>query len=162
MPTCLDLRALAGERHWRWRQAAEASPSNRDPWLFEIPCRLGVIYPWGGDLLCLHVEEHNPTRTRLRALPGVESYQRGEAEEVFGFPVDRLDAVAEIAGPRRRRVLTPEQAAAGAERLARAREISPRSHVAGPETTLETIRTEIPGETASEPAIVDSGAAGGR
>jgi hypothetical protein len=90
---------------------------NLDAWMMTLPCRFGVIYPWGGDRLSVEVDYHLRIAKRLAALPGVTLTQDGDEEKTFTFPVSIFDEVAKIVQPRRRRHLSDEQKAKAAETL---------------------------------------------
>src|SRR5262245_25286113 len=86
-----------------------------DPWMMQLPCRRGVIYPFGGDRLAVEVDYHSQAAKKLAAVPGVELWQDGDHETTFLFPVNLFDRVASLVGPRKRRRchLSPEQLRAG-------------------------------------------------
>jgi len=93
-----------------------------DPWMMQIPCECGVIFPHGDDVLA--VEVTYAMAKRLDAL-GLRLHQDGDIERTYLFPVSRFDEVAAIVKPRRRRKLSPEHreklVAAGTAALARIR-----------------------------------------
>jgi len=105
MPECLDLRTRFGDRY-RLRKEADgatwyATPEAERPWLLELPCRYGVVYPQGGEILAA-VVTGRLARDRVAALPCIRS-RRGDAELVVTFHVDAAEAVLAILKPRRRR-----------------------------------------------------------
>jgi hypothetical protein len=121
--TCPNLRELYGSRfRIAYDDSAITPTDRRDPWLMTIPCRGGVIYPHSAGLLAVEIDYRPHLAKRVAAIPGVRLHQCGDGEKTFLFPLDRFEQVAEVAKPRRRRRLTPEQRAAGAGRLAAWRE----------------------------------------
>jgi len=76
---------------------------NLDPWMMQIPCQFGTIYPNGGDLLVVEMDNHNTMAKRVAAISGCELIQDGERERSVRFHVDAFDAVAAIVRPRRKR-----------------------------------------------------------
>jgi hypothetical protein len=86
-------------------------------WLQQIPCKYGHVYLHGEDTLGAYAEGRK-IAGKLAALPGVRVHQRGDREVTVVFPPAVFPAVAALLRPRRRRRLSPEQAAAGAARLA--------------------------------------------
>jgi hypothetical protein len=122
-PPCPDLKALFGAEYkithdpvcYRDPKQPHIQPeSKRDPWLYVLPCRYGTIYPHGQDTLAEEVGDHGRILVKLGELPGV--VRRGET---VLFPVSLFSRVAEIVKPKRRRRchLSPEQLAAGGDRL---------------------------------------------
>jgi hypothetical protein len=105
----INLWERFGETHRiTFDEAAALRGPHGDPWLMEIPCRLGTIYPHGGEILALEIDHHDFTAARLRGL-GLVVAQDGDREKTFLFPVDRFEEVAAIVEPKRRRRLAPEQ-----------------------------------------------------
>jgi hypothetical protein len=112
--TCVDLRAWAKRHRYRWRYeesyGAEKAENRGDGrWFVEIPCRYGLIYPHGGEMLLAYCTRG--TKRHLARL-GFQHHQTDGNNEVFRFPADRLDEVAAILKPKRRRSLDPERARA--------------------------------------------------
>lgn len=114
---CVDLRAtFKGHFRFTWDPAYAAErPDFRTveaPWLTRIPCRAGFICPWGGRRLAAYSRSR---RRALQALPGVTVVQGGALggqlcpEVIVTFDVSLIEAVAELLGARRPRVLSPEQ-----------------------------------------------------
>jgi hypothetical protein len=123
---CPDLRIWAKAHRYRFRleesyQAERAEHRGDGRWYIEVLCRYGLIYPCGETTLLAYA-----TRGVKRHLAniGLKRHQTDGDAEVFKFPVERLDEVAAILKPRRKRtvVLTPEQIEARRETLRRARE----------------------------------------
>ncbi len=117
----IDLRALADAHGYRTAMDGSADiETNREEklWLARIPCRRG-----GG-----HIGVHGPTllsayatgaaAARLARLDGVRVVQRGDHEARVVFTPDRLDAVATLLQPYRRRQLSPEAREKATARLA--------------------------------------------
>ncbi len=73
-----------------------------DPWLLEVPCRYGKIYPYGGNELCAYTD-HPRLKNRLKALPGAIVHQEGEFELVVRFPVGGWGHYFQLLGARRNR-----------------------------------------------------------
>jgi hypothetical protein len=96
--------------------ASKKKRANR-PWLQQIPCKYGHIYIAGRNLLGAHAAGRL-VAGRLATLPGVTVRQRGDAEVNVVFPREVFPAVAALLQARKRRKVSPEQARAGAERLA--------------------------------------------
>lgn len=117
IPTCIDLKATFGSRY-RITADESATPRNSDPWLWRIPCRYGVVWPWGGDRLAVSVDFHRAIARQVRALPGVVMEQGGDDEFTFSFPMELFDAVAALVRPHRRPQYTEEQLEAARQRLA--------------------------------------------
>jgi hypothetical protein len=105
---CVNLKELHGKRYRiTWDPSREGL--ERDPWLMQIPCQQGTIYPYGGDLLAAEVDHHPKTAKKLASIPGVRLTQDGDHEKTFVFPVALFEQVAALLGARKRKVLTDEQ-----------------------------------------------------
>jgi hypothetical protein len=112
--TCVDLRVWAKQHRSRWRYeesygAEKAENRGNGRWFVEIPCRYGLIYPYGGETLLAYCARG--TKRHLARL-GFEHHQSDGDNEVFRFPADRLDEVAAILKPKRlpgRATLTAKQ-----------------------------------------------------
>jgi hypothetical protein len=120
-PTCVDLHAIFGARY-RIRREADgvtwyATLESERVWLLEIPCRYGIVYPQGGDILAATITSRIMGR-RVAALPGILS-SRGDLERVVAFCVDDAEAVLAIMQPRLRRRLSPAQRARTTAQLQR-------------------------------------------
>ena len=107
-PTCVDLHAIFGARY-RIRREADgvtwyATLESERVWLLEIPCRYGVVYPHGGELLAAAVTSRRMGH-RVAALPCIRS-SRGDEERVVTFPVDEAEAVLALLRPYRAHVMT--------------------------------------------------------
>jgi len=108
MTTCLDLLDLYGDR-FKLRLEADASTSTPEAefvWLLELPCRYGIVYPHGGDILAATITGRRIGKQVAR-LPCILS-SRGDIERVVLFHVDAAEAVLALLKPRRRRLISPE------------------------------------------------------
>lgn len=95
---CINLQDRFGRRY---RVSWEADGATRyhwpevyRPWLLEIRCRYGLIYPFGAEILQAMTDRPR-FGAKLRALPCIQS-ARGDAETVVTFHVDRAAAVFEV------------------------------------------------------------------
>jgi hypothetical protein len=131
-PVCINLRERFGAEY---RIAFDPAydpfnvPRDRlDPWMMTIPCHKGVIYPHGGDVLAVELDNQQAAARKLAAVPGIRLHQDGglRGDMTFLFPAEMFDQIAVIVRPKRRRRLSPEQrermAAIGKAALARHRE----------------------------------------
>jgi hypothetical protein len=128
---CINLAERFG---WQYRigydPASLARAEKADPWMMTIPCRFGVIYPRGGNLLAAEMDYHPSIARRLASLPGVVLTQDGDGEKTFTFQVELFDRVAEILRPRKRRQVPVRQREIGREALARFRQkANPQSDI---------------------------------
>ena len=126
---CVDLRIWAKSHRYRyWLEEsykAEDSIHVRGDgrWFVEVLCQNGLIYPYGGRTLLAYAK--GGVKRHIADLgDDVRRHQTDGKAEVFRFPVERLDEVAAILKPRKRRsvVLTPEQVEARRETLRLARQ----------------------------------------
>jgi hypothetical protein len=110
--TCLNLREQLGDVYRIGFDPVydpfHVPKDKLDPWMMTIPCQRGTIFPHGGDVLA--VEVSYALAKRLAAL-GLKVHQDGDREKTFLFTVERFEEVAAIVKPKRRRRLSPEQAA---------------------------------------------------
>ena len=141
IPTCIDLKARFGTRY-RLRKEGDGltwhdtAPEERH-WLWEIPCKYGVVSPWGGEMLSAAITNARVANV-VAALPCITHGRlRGAAdrcttgdERVVRFHVDDAETILAILRPKKRRVLTAEQKATLVARLRSGG--APRRH--GPET----------------------------
>jgi len=103
--TCINLQERFGRRYrigWEADGATKAqTPREEWPWLMELLCRHGKVYPWGGELLqaCSYT---GATGAKLRRLPFVLHAKGGE-ETVIRFHVDHIEQVLAVLKPYRRR-----------------------------------------------------------
>jgi len=104
---CINLRQRFGSRlrisYDPCHDAKGRCRESLDPWMMQISCRCGTIYPWGGDLLVIGMDNHNTVAKRVAAISGCEVIQDGERERSVRFHVDAFDAVAAIVKPKRKR-----------------------------------------------------------
>jgi hypothetical protein len=123
MPTCVNLETLFGARY-RVRKEADGvtwfdTSEDDRPWLLELPCRFGVVYPHGGDVLAAMVTSRRIGR-HVAALPCILS-KRGDDELVASFHVDDAEQVLSLLRPYRAHTMTEARRQA----LAAARARSP-------------------------------------
>jgi len=108
---CVDLRPWAKDNRYRYRlEESYKAESNGHVkgdgrWFVEVLCKYGLIYPKGGDILLAYVT--SGVKRHLAAM-GLEHHQHDGNNEVFRFPVSRLDEVAALLKPRRRKTISPE------------------------------------------------------
>jgi hypothetical protein len=118
--TCVNLGARFGRRYrigWEANGAMKAQWQREEwPWLMELRCHRGKVYPWGGELLQAWTDRRR-TGAQLRALPCV-LHAKGDDETVIRFYVDHIEAVLAVLKPYRRRQLSEAQKKQQADRLA--------------------------------------------
>jgi hypothetical protein len=106
--TCVNLQERFGQRYrvgWEADGSTRAQwPREEWPWLMELRCHHGKVYPWGGDLLEAVTDGSN-IGAQLRRLPFVLA-TRGHEETVIRFHVDHLPEVLAVLKPYRRRQLS--------------------------------------------------------
>src|SRR5574338_169078 len=99
-PPCVNLKKRFGQRYKiTFDPAVE---DRRDPWMMQVPCKYGTIYPHGGDLMAIECDYHGGIVSRLLVL-GLVHHQCGAREHTLLFHVDDWAKVAEVVQPRRRR-----------------------------------------------------------
>lgn len=122
---CINLKKEFGKQYKITYDPAFDSKglrvANLDPWMMQVSCQRGVIYPFGGSTLAVELDGRGPTIKRLEALAGVQPYTRGDRDATFLFDISLFNAVASVVLPRRRRQLTEEQRQVSAARLAKYR-----------------------------------------
>jgi hypothetical protein len=108
IPACIDLAKWFGSEYQiRFDEADNRQRrATIDPWLFEIPCRRGVIHPYGGTVLAVMVDGRPKLASQLRRLACCTVLQDGDEESTFGFDVNHFPEVAAIVLPRRRRQIS--------------------------------------------------------
>lgn len=121
MSECPNLREIYGKRYKitfdEGYNPRNVPRNNLDPWMMQIPCQRGLIYPYGEDLLAVEVDGHPGVAKQLLRLNCTTLIQDGEHEKTFRFPASAFREVARIVKPNRRRQMTPEQKAVAAARL---------------------------------------------
>jgi hypothetical protein len=103
----IDLKESAGRRYRIVLDPSAEIDGSREErlWFYRIPCKAGFIGVHGENTLMAYCY-------RLRRLPGLLAIpgdrvrQRGDKEVNVVFPVECIDAVAEVLGARRRRQLS--------------------------------------------------------
>jgi hypothetical protein len=110
---CINLQQKFGTRY-RITFDPSYSPKHvprdkLDPWMMQIPCQRGVVYPYGGDLLAVEVEDRAQTRKKLRELECTTSVQEGHDFTAVTFAVAGFDEIAAIVKPRRRRQISEKE-----------------------------------------------------
>lgn len=121
MPQCINLRDRFGHCY-RITYDPAYDPKHRprdklDPWMMQILCQRGTIYPFDSTRLAIDIDGSNVTANKLQRLDGVEIYRDGEYERTFLFDSEIFDQVAKLVQPRRRRVMSEEWKAAAREHL---------------------------------------------
>ncbi len=116
---CINLKERFGTTFRITRD--EACDNRADPWYYQIPGRMGTIYPYGGDTLAVEVDYHPFLFARLVRLGFTKVHQDGDHEKTLLFPADKIEEVATIVRSKRRRRLNPERRQEAIERLARFR-----------------------------------------
>ena len=113
--TCIDLRKKFGHLFKITTDPAyDTSHVPRkclDPWYFQIPCKFGIIWPYGGKLIAVEVDYHPQASRKLVLVPGVRLWQDGDQEKTFLFDLGIFDLVTEIVQPKKRKQLSEEQKA---------------------------------------------------
>ena len=113
---CVDLRPWAKANRYRFRLEESyrvesfAHVRGDGRWYVEILCKNGLIYPHGGTNLLAYAKPG--ASPDIAKLPGVHLHQTKGRARVFKFPIERLDEVAAILKPRKRRTLSPDRARA--------------------------------------------------
>jgi hypothetical protein len=98
--------------------SSHVAKSALDPWMMQIPCQFGTIYPHGGSKLAVEIDYHPGIAKKVAELPGISCVQDGDAEKTYIFDLERFQTVADVVLPRKRRKLSEEQKRASAARLA--------------------------------------------
>lgn len=119
---CVDLRGWARAHRYRYRLEESYRAENTEHvkgdgrWFVEILCRYGLIYPCGGTTLLAYATRG--VKRHITTLGGARRHQSDGDNEVFKFPFERLNEVAAILKPRKRRTVgaSPEQLRAMRER----------------------------------------------
>src|SRR5437879_6352350 len=95
-PTCINLMERFGEKY---RIQFDEADDRRlraiiDPRMLEIPCRRGVIYPYGGNVLAVIVDGRPKLAGELRRMACCKVIQDGETEKTFLFSLEHFPEVA--------------------------------------------------------------------
>ena len=89
--TCIDLDQIFGDRFQiRNETGAKQKPKQADPWMREIRCRRGSIYPMGGKLLAATIvcQKSRSGLLNLLRVPGVRPHQVGDMEGTVIFDLN--------------------------------------------------------------------------
>ena len=111
---CPNLRELYGERY---KVVIEENLPTKDPWYFVLLCQHGHICPWGPDLLAACISGRGSIAKRLTELPFVTVEQDGSDGVNASFHPDRIEEVAQIMRPKRKRPPRTEAQRRATERL---------------------------------------------
>lgn len=132
---CLDLREWAKEHRYRFRLEESYRAENNmhirgdGRWFVEVLCKNGLIYPKGGNTVLAYAK--SGVVKKLSQLRDIELHQTDVSGKVFKFDFERIDAVATILKPRKRKTVTPETLAKLAEarkKIGRGKANSSNSH----------------------------------
>jgi hypothetical protein len=112
-PRCVDLLETFGADYQiTYDPAYDSYKIHRhtlDRWMMQLPCKYGVIYPYGDDLLAIELTGiQRSLWTRLEDL-GCRLYQQGDRERTYLFPVALWQEVFTVVRPKRRRKATGRQ-----------------------------------------------------
>jgi hypothetical protein len=77
--------------------------------MMTIPCRVGIIYPHGAEMLALDLDGHPKVAKHVATIPDIVLHQDGDEEKAFLFPVGLFDQVAALVEPKRVRRLSRER-----------------------------------------------------
>ncbi len=99
MKACINLREAFPQCRVSFDPACE---DKADPWMQQIRCKRGYIYPFGGSRLAVECDYHPAAVKQLEALPFVECTQAGAGEYTFVFDMSRHREVFAIVRPLRR------------------------------------------------------------
>lgn len=118
---CVDLRLWAKANRYRFRlEESPKAESNQHVkgngrWYVEVLCHNGLIYPYGGTTLLVYAKPG--VVPVIAKLPDIQLHQTDGKAHVFRFPIARLDEVAAVLKPRKRRAYSPEHREVLRERL---------------------------------------------
>ena len=124
MPDCIDLWKTYRKKYRVGWDESQIAPST-DPWLSQVLCRHGHIYPQGGDLLAVSTNRRGHFLRKFVELGCMTVLNDGDDGINASFHIKDFDKVTKIMKPIRRRSLSPEQRAAASERLAQYRRTNP-------------------------------------
>jgi hypothetical protein len=128
---CVDLCAIAGKRY-RYAHDQRNDLRSDDPWLIIISCKYGHIYVHGRDKIGYASARRGGIAHAVAALPGAIIEQDSDDGQNISVPARLFQRVANIAKARRRRQMSPEQAATATARLEAYRRKLLRNAVAKP------------------------------
>lgn len=97
----INLRTRFGARYIV--KFEESRSSERDPWLYVIPCKYGHFYPHGASELAASIDGHPKLTKRLCRIEGVRLHQDGDDGATVVFDVGLFADVAAVMKPIRRR-----------------------------------------------------------
>ncbi len=117
MPDCIDLRERFGDEYFINWDECRIKGGRPAPWLMQIRCKYGHIFPHGGDELAVSVDGHPSIAGRIRRLKCCRVHQGGSDGVTAIFHMHDFAQVAVVIRPRRRPRLTDEQRAARAARM---------------------------------------------
>ena len=110
---CVNLQEIFAKQYrLQWEAGGETRsrwPKEEWPWLLEVHCRLGVVYPFGGEVLAAFTDRPR-IGAKLRVLPFILT-SKGDEETVVTFHVDHAPAVLKLLRAYRRRSLSDVQRA---------------------------------------------------
>jgi len=137
----VDLKKDYGDRYKIALDPAGQDEYNgkRDPWMYIIPCKYGNIYPYSAkgdkpELLGFWCTGSGKRQQIKEQFPHFKVHSwSDDGEAIFLFPRSDLDALAELAKPRRKRVVSAEErerlAAIGKKSLSKFRNQTVRRHL---------------------------------
>jgi hypothetical protein len=141
-PTCIERFGKRYRIGWEAGGATKGQwPEAERPWLMELRCRFGTIYPKGGEILQAMTDRPR-IGAKLRALRCVLS-SKGDLETVVSFHVDDIEQVLALLKPYRRRQLSEARreqlrlAGAGHRFKKQGRPCGTQSDLPAPESTIE-------------------------
>lgn len=124
---CIDLKAAFPNLRITHDPAAATAKEKRDPWTYQLVCRYGTVWPYGGSRLAVDVDGHPAVANQLGRLPGMRCVQDGDAEKSFTFDISRHPEVFAVIRPLRKRgrkggtKATAKQQTAGTANLTKSR-----------------------------------------
>jgi len=112
---CVNLNELFGKQYRISfddcvpKSGSGRDSMRRDPWMMQIPCQRGVIYPFDACMLAVEIDGHPKLAAKLRRMKCTEVVQDGETEVTLIFDVADFDQIAQIVLPRRRRQVSDQE-----------------------------------------------------
>lgn len=104
----IDLKERFGDNYQITIDPAVAGKRHIDPMYWVIPCKIGEIYPFGGEFLAVLINRPK-TGNKLHNMPELTLHQVAYDAIVFKFHVRDFDKIAKIVGARRKRRVASEQ-----------------------------------------------------